>query len=110
MDLSATFASSVRWVLLSSPGGIGPFDSKGRGTVMAIDVPVECGGVAVRPSGWVFGDVDGAVVIPDSIVEKIITLSLEKATQETAVRDELAAGESLASVPPPNPAGFSAPE
>jgi regulator of RNase E activity RraA len=79
-------------------GGIGPLDSKGRGMVMAIDVPVECGGVAVRPGDWVFGDVDGVVVIPGGMVEKIVTLSLEKVTQETTVRDELAAGESLASV------------
>jgi regulator of RNase E activity RraA len=79
-------------------GGIGPLDSKGRGMVMAIDVPVECGGVAVHPGDWVFGDVDGVVVIPGGMVEKIVTLSLEKVTQETTVRDELAAGESLASV------------
>jgi 4-hydroxy-4-methyl-2-oxoglutarate aldolase len=29
-------------------GGIGPLDSKGRGMVMKIDVPVECGGVVVQ--------------------------------------------------------------
>jgi len=79
-------------------GGIGPLDSKGRGIVMAIDVPAECGGVAVRPGDWIFGDVDGVVVIPGGIAEKVINLSLEKVTQETTTRDELAAGESLASV------------
>src|SRR6187431_140343 len=45
-------------------GGIGPLDSKGRGVVMAVDVPVECGGVPIRAGDWVFGDVDGVVVIP----------------------------------------------
>ena len=79
-------------------GGIGPLDSKGRGIVMAIDVPAECGGIAVRPGDWIFGDVDGVVVIPGGIAEKVINLSLEKVTQETTTRDELAAGESLASV------------
>ena len=79
-------------------GGIGPLDSKGRGIVMAIDVPAECGGIAVRPGDWIFGDVDGVVVIPGEIAEKVINLSLEKVTQETTTRDELAAGESLASV------------
>jgi len=30
-------------------GGIGPLDSKGRGKVAEIDVPIECAGVAVAP-------------------------------------------------------------
>ncbi len=79
-------------------GGIGPLDSKGRGIVMAIDVPLECGGIAVRPGDWIFGDVDGVVVIPGGMAEKVINLALEKVAQETTVRDELAAGEPLASV------------
>ena len=37
-------------------GGIGPLDSKGRGKVVAIDVPVECGGVLVHPGDLVFFD------------------------------------------------------
>ena len=45
-------------------GGIGPLDSKGRGKVMEIDVPVECGGVRVAPGDWIFGDVDGVVRDP----------------------------------------------
>jgi 4-hydroxy-4-methyl-2-oxoglutarate aldolase len=79
-------------------GGIGPLDSKGRGIVMKIDVPVECGGVAVASGDWIFGDVDGVVVIPEAIAEEVITLSLEKVTQETTVRKELEAGEPLATV------------
>ena len=79
-------------------GGIGPLDSKGRGIVMAIDIPIECGGVPVSPGDWIFGDVDGVVVIPGDSAEKVLTLSLDKVTQETTVRDELAAGESLATV------------
>jgi regulator of RNase E activity RraA len=79
-------------------GGIGPLDSKGRGEVKAIDVPVECGGIPVKPGDWIFGDVDGVVAIPGEIAEKVITLSLDKVTHETTVRDELAAGESLAAV------------
>jgi 4-hydroxy-4-methyl-2-oxoglutarate aldolase len=79
-------------------GGIGPLDSKGRGVVMKIDVPVECGGVTVASHDWIFGDVDGVVVIPATIAEKAITLSLEKVAQETTVRQELEGGDSLASV------------
>jgi regulator of RNase E activity RraA len=79
-------------------GGIGPLDSKGRGMVMAIDIPVECGGIPVSPGDWIFGDVDGVVAIPAAIAEKVVSLSLEKVAHETAVRDELAAGELLATV------------
>ncbi len=79
-------------------GAIGPLDSKGRGIVTSIDVPVECGGAMVHPGDWIFGDVDGVCVIPAAIAEKVIDLSLKKVSQESTVRDELAAGEPLASV------------
>jgi regulator of RNase E activity RraA len=79
-------------------GGIGPLDSKGRGVVMAIDVPVECGGVPMRPADWIFGDVDGVVVIPAELCERTLDLALEKARHENTVREELAAGEPLATV------------
>lgn len=79
-------------------GGIGPLDSKGRGIVMAIDIPIECGNVPVRPGDWVFGDVDGVVVIPAELADEAITLSLEKVDRETTVREELAAGEPLGDV------------
>jgi 4-hydroxy-4-methyl-2-oxoglutarate aldolase len=79
-------------------GGIGPLDSKGRGMVMAVDVPVECGGVPIRPGDWVFGDVDGVVIISAELAERVIELSLEKVLAENTVREELAAGEKLAVV------------
>ena len=79
-------------------GGIGPLDSKGRGIVMAVDVPVECGGVAVAPGDWIFGDVDGLVGIPAALCDRAVELALEKAERETSVREELTAGEALATV------------
>lgn len=79
-------------------GGIGPLDSKGRGIVMAIDVPAECGGVPIRPGDWIFGDIDGVVVIPADMAERTIDLALEKALAENTVREELAAGDKLADV------------
>jgi regulator of RNase E activity RraA len=79
-------------------GAIGPLDSKGRGEVKAIDVPVECGGVPIAPGDWIFGDVDGVVVIPHRLCERTLELALAKARAETTVRSELAAGEPLAVV------------
>ncbi len=79
-------------------GGIGPLDSKGRGIVMAIDVPVECGGIPMRPGDWIFGDVDGVLVIPQELCDRTVELALEKVQHENDVRQELAAGEKLATV------------
>ena len=79
-------------------GAIGPLDSKGRGEVKAIDVPVECGGVPVAPGDWIFGDVDGVVVIPQALCERTVELSLKKVLAETTVRTELESGEPLATV------------
>ncbi len=79
-------------------GGIGPLDSKGRGMVTKIDVPIECGGVRVKRGDWIFGDVDGVIVIRDELVEEAIKRALEKVTRETTVREELARGDFLADV------------
>jgi len=79
-------------------GAIGPLDSKGRGEVKAIDVPVECGGAAIAPGDWIFGDVDGVVVIPHALCEKTVELALKKALDENTVRAELEAGELLSIV------------
>jgi len=79
-------------------GGIGPLDSKGRGMVMKIDVAVQCGGALVRPGDWLFGDVDGLVVIPAALAEQTIKLALAKVAEENTVRAELERGDMLKDV------------
>ena len=79
-------------------GGIGPLDSKGRGEVCAIDVPVECAGVAVNPGDLVFGDADGALVVPQPLVGATLRLALAKVEGENRTRDELKQGALLADV------------
>jgi len=79
-------------------GGIGPLDTKGRGRMVAMDVPVTCGGVAVEPGDLVFGDIDGVVVIPAAIAAEVIARALEKVTGENRSRDDLARGDRLAEV------------
>ena len=44
--------------------GMKPVDSKGRGQVVAWNVPVECAGVLVEPRDLVFADLDGVITIP----------------------------------------------
>jgi 4-hydroxy-4-methyl-2-oxoglutarate aldolase len=79
-------------------GGVAPLDSKGRGVVKAIDVPIECAGVAVSPGDLVFGDADGVVVVPQAVEAEVLELAFQKITGERNTLRDLKAGESLASV------------
>src|SRR5258705_11229701 len=79
-------------------GGIAPLDSKGRGRVMAIDVPVRCAGVKVASGDLIFGDADGVVVIPRAVESQVLTLAFEKIKGEKRTLDELRPGPRLADV------------
>jgi 4-hydroxy-4-methyl-2-oxoglutarate aldolase len=79
-------------------GGIGPLDSKGRGEVAAIDVPIECAGITVNPGDLVFGDADGVLVVPQPVVKQALTRALEKVEGEDRTRAELERGARLADV------------
>ena len=79
-------------------GGIAPLDSKGRGRVMAIDVPIEIGGVKVSTGDLVFGDADGVVVIPRAREHEVLRLALEKVEGERNTLRDLQAGHKLADV------------
>jgi len=79
-------------------GGIAPLDSKGRGVVADIDVPIRCGGVAIAPGDLVVGDADGVVVVPRAVEARAVARAFEKVASEDRTRDELAAGAKLADV------------
>jgi regulator of RNase E activity RraA len=79
-------------------GGIGPLDTKGRAKMMARDVPVSCGGVAVCSGDLIFGDADGVVVIPQAIAPKVIEAAIAKVKSENVTRDELNRGLLLGEV------------
>jgi regulator of RNase E activity RraA len=78
--------------------GIRPVDSKGRGRVMAYDVPVQCGEVLVQPGDLVFADFDGVVIVPRSVEDRVLTLAAEKVGKENDTRRELLEGRSLREV------------
>lgn len=52
--------------------GICPLDSKGRGIVVAYDVPVQCGGVLVNHGELVYADFDGIITVPKSVEQELI--------------------------------------
>lgn len=78
--------------------GIRPQDSKGRGIVMAYDVPVKCGDVLVNPGDIIFADFDGIVVIPKGIEEELYERAKAKVHAENLSRKELMEGKSLREV------------
>ncbi|MFT3705315.1 MAG: RraA family protein [Agriterribacter sp.] len=78
--------------------GIRPLDSKGRGLVVAYDVPVMCGEVLVHPGDLVFADFDGIVVIPQLIEKEVIKKANEKVGAENLSRAALLEGKSLKEV------------
>ena len=79
-------------------GGIGPLDSKGRGKIVAVDVPIECAGVPVRPGDLIFGDADGVIVVPQGIEAQALTAAFEKLAGENATLADLDAGMPLGAV------------
>lgn len=79
-------------------GGIAPLDSKGRGKVAEIDVPIRCGGVAVAPGDLVVGDADGVIVVPRAVEAVALDKAFAKVRGENDTRDELARGAKLADV------------
>lgn len=79
-------------------GGVAPLDSKGRGMVAEIDVPLRCAGVAISPGDLIVGDADGVIVVPQAIEADAVHRAFQKVTSEDRTRDELAAGVKLADV------------
>ncbi len=79
-------------------GGIGPLDSKGRGKIVALDVPVECAGVPISPGDLIFGDADGCIVVPRAIEADVIAVANEKLKGERNTVDALRAGRLLGEV------------
>jgi regulator of RNase E activity RraA len=71
-------------------------DSAPRYKVHDFRIPIEIGGVLVRPGDILFGDIDGVVVIPASVEKETFTLALEKVRREKTVRKALERGMSAA--------------
>lgn len=69
-------------------------DQGPRGKVVDYRVPIEIGGVRINPGDIVYGDRDGIVVVPASIMEAVFVKAIEKARGEQSVKKALEAGMS----------------
>jgi 4-hydroxy-4-methyl-2-oxoglutarate aldolase len=78
--------------------GYSPLDSKGRLDGTSHGLPVQIGACVAKPGDWIFGDIDGIVVVPAELAEQAFAKALEKMTGENSVRAELAKGRSARQV------------
>jgi 4-hydroxy-4-methyl-2-oxoglutarate aldolase len=75
-----------------------PYDSRGRGIVVDMDVPIAIDGVAINPGDLVFGDADGVVIVPQAAEAEVLERAWAKVEGENTTRAALRAGTSLAEV------------
>ncbi len=73
-------------------------DAGVRSSVMDYRCTVEIGGVLVEPGDLVFADIDGVLIIPRALEERVIRLALEKVAAEKIVRTEIEAGAASTAV------------
>ena len=66
--------------------------------------PVGCGGVAVFPNDVVVVDGDGAVLIPQALLDEVIDASIEQERLEAWIMREVEGGAALPGLYPPNDA------
>src|SRR5262245_29873199 len=78
--------------------GFCPLDSRGRLDGISHGEPIRIGNCLVRPGDYVFGDIDGIVVVPVELAEEAFRRAVEKVSSENTVRDELAKGRSVREV------------
>ena len=65
------------------------YDSMNRQRVVAYDVPVEIDGVAFAPGDLVLADVDGVVVVPQTVEQQAIGRAWQKVHAENVTRDAI---------------------
>lgn len=78
--------------------GSRPLDIAGRAQAIDYNIPVECGGVLVRPGDIVFAEIDGIAVIPHEVADETVAKAFEKLATEDRARDDLRDGAYLADV------------
>lgn len=69
-------------------------DSSVRTQVVDYRCPIEIGQVTIKDGDYVFGDIDGVLIIPSEVAEEVVKRALEKASGEKTVRKAIEEGMS----------------
>ena len=67
-------------------------DQRGRGMVLDYRVPIEIGGIPIRPGDIIVGDIDGVLVVPSEHETEVFAGALEKARAEKTVQQAIMDG------------------
>ncbi len=67
----------------------------GRKEELSINVPIQCGGVVVRPGDFIVADTIGVVVVPLQKADEFLTLAAEQAEREQKTREWVAKGKTV---------------
>lgn len=78
--------------------GKNPKTSKGRCEINECQIPVTMDGVTINPGDFIFGDIDGVVVIPKDLIDQVLDRAFALIQDENRVRDGLLNGDSLEKV------------
>jgi regulator of RNase E activity RraA len=71
------------------PGGHGDY------SLVAVNTPVACAGVAVHPADWLVADGDGVVVVPDAALGVVLDACDEITDSEQRALEQVRSGEPL---------------
>ncbi len=82
---------------------LSPIESKGRTRIRAIEEPIAVGGsltsqVRINPGDWLFGDMDGVVVIPAKLVTDVLNKAEAMGGVEDQAREEIKNGADVTMV------------
>ena len=69
--------------------------SIGRWEIKDYQIPIKIGNTTIRPGDFVFGDVDGVVVVPGELTVEILTAAEDVYRREKWMREELRRGVTI---------------
>ena len=69
-----------------------PLDVVGRWAVETMGDPIFMGGVKISTGDWVLADIDGVVVIPQTIIENVLSKAEEIMSTESELRNMILSG------------------
>ncbi len=70
--------------------------SIGRWEIIACQIPIEIGGVQIRPNDFVVGDIDGVVIVPAHCLLEVLEKAEELREREAKMGADLKAGMDIA--------------
>lgn len=69
--------------------------SIGRWDIKEYQVPVRIGDTVIHPGDFVFGDIDGVVIVPEELTLDVLSAAEDVYRREKGMREELRSGVSI---------------